>query len=540
MEGFTVLSTPKTRRYRFVAALAVVATGLIATLPALPPAEASTQEAAGRVAISPGDGVLSATGIATRGPGLGGSDRLTNSLGLLGGNCANTSVGFTPLTDIGAGDLYSGGNTMPAAHAAAAPTVNPISGTIGVAVLGMSNGSQEWESFMVSAAFRNDLNPALRFANGAVAGQTMSSWANPTAKVWDTSLDRIQSDGLSASQVQVVWMKMGSQLPELPGSQSERVEQERQWLLAVLDNAKAKFPNLRQVYLSSRIYAGYGISPSHAEPQTGYDNGLAVRAVVADSVAGNAAVWSAWGPYLWADGLAGRNDGLSWDCTHFESDGIHPSTVGESQVADLLLDFFTSEETACGWFLANPGSCGTGGGSTFTDVPATHTFFADVEWLAAEGITSGCNPPANNLFCPGELVSRGQMAAFLDRALDLPDGPDAFEDDETSIFEANIDALAASGITKGCNPPDNDAFCPDGRLTRAQMAAFLVRAFDLPPGPERFVDDDGSIFEEDIQALANAGITLGCNPPLNDRFCPDSFVTRGQMAAFLHRGEPWM
>ena len=50
----------------------------------------------------------------------------------------------------------------------------------------------------------------------------------------------------------------------------------------------------------------------------------------------------------------------------------------------------------------------------------------------------------------------------------------------------------------------------------------------------RFVDDDGSIFEGDIEWLAAAGITRGCNPPLNDRFCPHGVVTRGQMAAFLH------
>ncbi len=53
--------------------------------------------------------------------------------------------------------------------------------------------------------------------------------------------------------------------------------------------------------------------------------------------------------------------------------------------------------------------------------------------------------------------------------------------------------------------------------------------------PPTFVDDDASIFQADIERLAAAGITKGCNPPTNDRFCPDSNVTRGQMAAFLHR-----
>ena len=54
-------------------------------------------------------------------------------------------------------------------------------------------------------------------------------------------------------------------------------------------------------------------------------------------------------------------------------------------------------------------------------------------------------------------------------------------------------------------------------------------------GGDLFVDDDGSIIEADIDKLATAGATRGCNPPVNDRFCPTSNVTRGQMAAFLHR-----
>jgi hypothetical protein len=50
-----------------------------------------------------------------------------------------------------------------------------------------------------------------------------------------------------------------------------------------------------------------------------------------------------------------------------------------------------------------------------------------------------------------------------------------------------------------------------------------------------FWDDDGSVFEADIEALAAAGVTRGCNPPHNTRFCPEQPVTRGQMAAFLAR-----
>ena len=69
------------------------------------------------------------------------------------------------------------------------------------------------------------------------------------------------------------------------------------------------------------------------------------------------------------------------------------------------------------------------------------------------------------------------------------------------------------------------------------MAAFLVRALGLADdgGENSFVDDDSSVFAGDIERLAAAGITRGCNPPANDRYCPGDPVTRGQMAAFLNR-----
>ncbi len=178
-----------------------------------------------------------------------------------------------------------------------------------------------------------------------------------------------------------------------------------------------------------------------------------------------------------------------------------------------------------------------GPATTFVDVTPTHLFLTEVEWLAETGVTRGCNPPANDRFCPDDTVTRGQMAAFLTRALDLPPSSgDKFTDDDTSVFADAIERISAAGITKGCNPPVNDRFCPDAVVTRGQMAAFLTRALDLPSSPgDDFDDDDGSVFEQSIQSLAAAGITKGCNPPTNDRFCPDRAVTRAQMAAFLYR-----
>ena len=160
---------------------------------------------------------------------------------------------------------------------------------------------------------------------------------------------------------------------------------------------------------------------------------------------------------------------------------------------------------------------------------------ANIIAIAARGITKGCNPPTNDRFCPGAKLTRGQMAAFLVRALGLPAADkDYFTDDTGSIFENNINRLAASRITLGCT---STRFCPDDTVTRGQMAAFLDRAFGYTAGTggDRFVDDNGSVFEDNIERIAAAGVTKGCNPPANTRFCPNDPVTRQQMASFLQR-----
>lgn len=137
-----------------------------------------------------------------------------------------------------------------------------------------------------------------------------------------------------------------------------------------------------------------------------------------------------------------------------------------------------------------------------------------IEALATTGITKGCNPPENDMFCPNNSVTRGQVASFLVRALGLPAAAevDQFTDDDESPHEADIDALVAAGITKGCNPPTNDEFCPTRPVTRGEISAFLVRAFgyEIPSDTDTFTDDDYSVFEGQIEALAAASITSGC------------------------------
>jgi hypothetical protein len=155
----------------------------------------------------------------------------------------------------------------------------------------------------------------------------------------------------------------------------------------------------------------------------------------------------------------------------------------------------------------------------------------DIETIASTGVTRGCNPPLDTEFCPTDPVTRGQMASFLVRALDLAPADDSpFTDTAGSVHTADIDALAAAGITTGCTA---DRYCPEDPVTRGQMASFLVRALDLAPADDSpFTDTDGSVHAADIAALAQAGITLGCTP---GEYCPADPVTRAQMASFLVR-----
>jgi hypothetical protein len=111
-----------------------------------------------------------------------------------------------------------------------------------------------------------------------------------------------------------------------------------------------------------------------------------------------------------------------------------------------------------------------------------------------------------------------------------------FTDDDGNTHEGDIEAIAAEDITRGCNPPFQDRYCPDDDVTRGQMAAFIRRALNIgSTSTDHFDDDNGSTFQDDINAIAEEGITRGCNPPANDRYCPNDPVERDQMASFLAR-----
>ncbi|MEM9464238.1 MAG: D-alanyl-D-alanine carboxypeptidase family protein [Actinomycetota bacterium] len=159
-------------------------------------------------------------------------------------------------------------------------------------------------------------------------------------------------------------------------------------------------------------------------------------------------------------------------------------------------------------------------------------FTADIAWLAAEGLTTGCTAI---WFCTDDNVTRGQAATFLWRLFEMP--PSTFElgfDDVElgRFFEVPVRWMLENDITTGTSPT---TFAPDDDLTRAQFVTFLWRAAGRPTAtaPHPFTDvAPGSFAQEAIAWAAEVGITSGTSPT---EFSPDAPATRGQIAAFLRR-----
>ena len=215
--------------------------------------------------------------------------------------------------------------------------------------------------------------------------------------------------------------------------------------------------------------------------------------------------------------------------------------------------------------------------SGYTDVTG-RTHKANIEALAEMGLFEGTEC-GEQQFCPDDPANRWTVAVWIVRALDGADPPPVaqsrFADvDDDEWWMPYVERLADLQITVGCGT-EPLRFCPDQTVTRARMASFLVRAFDLAETPSAgfadtegsvheanietpsegfadtegstheanidalfaagFADTEGSVHEANIDALFAAGITVGCmQDPL--RFCPNNPVSRAQMASLLRRG----
>lgn len=291
-------------------------------------------------------------------------------------------LGFKPLTEMTAqdkyhgedGGLYGGGQNMPPAdHQAAAKKQSAQivprdrdgkpakDGKIALISISMSNWTQEFSMFKQMADRDPDKAPLVTVVDCAQGGQTMARWADPKANPWSVAEQRLTQAGVTPAQVQVAWIKIANAGPT--GELEQHGKRLQQDTVAVLQNARARFPNLHIVYLESRIFAGYGSGGLNPEPYA-YEGAFVVRWLIQDQIKGNKelnydagrgtvkAPLLLWGAYLWGDGLTPRQaDGLVWKREDLGGDGIHPSDAGRRKVAELLLKFCKTDANVKSWFV---------------------------------------------------------------------------------------------------------------------------------------------------------------------------------------------
>ncbi len=315
-------------------------------------------------------------------------------------DCENVFVeGLTALIDLAGtyngynGRLYPGpSNSVPAAHDAEADAAalaivrrdtagNPSgSGVILMVGAGMSNTRQEFSEFQ-----RTPSNKAsyVKVINGAQTAQDASVMA--TAVYWDVVDDEIEARGYTAAQVGAVWLKTAES--QESGSFPTHMLTLKGYLKGAVEIIAARYDNCKIVFLSSRTYGGYndtGVSP---EPWA-YEGGFAVQQLIADQVNGtdldldySLVPVLLWGPYLWANGTTGNSEGLSWVCSDFEGDGVHPSATGEAKVAAKLVAFFEDEANShVAWFVGAGGAGVSSQGPNSPDIGEDNSGVGTIAW----------------------------------------------------------------------------------------------------------------------------------------------------------------
>lgn len=303
-------------------------------------------------------------------------------------DCSLVFTGNIPLPDLGAatyqgfqGGLYpDGSNALPAAHEAAgfaqAAQIAPLNaagipdeaqGQIGLISVGLSNTTFEFsdgpDSFKPRADADPSKNPRLTIVDGAQGGRDAVDWADPQSDTWVTLAQRLAAAGVSAAQVQVVWMKLALDTPQDYGVFPAHAQFLQTDLETIVRSLKSRYPNVRIVYLSSRTRAyTEELNTVNPEPYA-YESGFSVQWMISDQINGVnnlnfdpakgsvAAPYLRWGSYLWADGTTPRSDGFTWLCRDLQGDFTHPAPGGVAKVADQLIDFFKTDPTATSWFL---------------------------------------------------------------------------------------------------------------------------------------------------------------------------------------------
>jgi hypothetical protein len=287
------------------------------------------------------------------------------------------STGFPPLTK-GDGEykgaklgLYGDGkNDPPADHLKrareASAAVAPLGadgrpaadGKIVLMSVGMSNTTQEFSRFVRVASDDPESSARLVIVDGAQGGRAADDWSSADRpQTWQEADRRLAAARVTPEQVQVLWVKQALKGPATLAAFPKHAQALEADLKQIVLLAKTRYPNLKLVYLSSRIYGGYATTPLNPEPYA-YESAFSVQWLIRSQFRGedhdlsyDRAPVLLWGPYLWTDGMKGRpGDGLVWKSEDVGPDGTHPSNTGRQKVAELLLAFFKSDPTAKPWF----------------------------------------------------------------------------------------------------------------------------------------------------------------------------------------------
>jgi hypothetical protein len=311
-----------------------------------------------------------------------------------GANCNNTSFNasdgsgpLVPIMDLGtnsylgaeSGGLYQNGvNIDNPAHDAygqgLAASIQPLdsngnpdpNGKYVLLAVGLSVTQQLMNQIAPMANADPAKNSHLVVVDGGTGGGTANALIT-TPSFFEAIINNyLPNAGVTAKQVVAVWLLdvdggMSGKFPSDMTTLQSQFETDSQLLLT-------NFPNLKIEYVSSLYYTGYsnGVKNLSNEPWT-YESGFAVKNMIQDQLNGNANVnydptkgsvlapWMAWGPYLWANGMIPRSDGLVWTCSDLQNDGTHPQGGAKLKGAQLLLNFLKQDDTAAPWFLA-PGA----------------------------------------------------------------------------------------------------------------------------------------------------------------------------------------
>jgi hypothetical protein len=299
------------------------------------------------------------------------------------------TTGLIPINDLGTGSykgsqggLYPGGLNVPPdnflkdglyesaqvvpRNALGAPHPD---GRIGLLTIGMSNTRQESQAWGQIMAADPDTNPRVVFVNGAQGGQTAARIADEFgqgAQFWANVHSYIQQAGMTDLQVQAIWLKEADANPT--SGWPAYANTLRDELVTICRILRKRFPNARLCYVSSRTYGGYATTTLNPEPYA-YESAFSVKWLIERQIAGDPLLiyggrvveysvvyspWLHWGPYLWADGINPRSDGLIWLRSDFAADGTHPSAQGAQKVGQMLQTFFENHETTRPWFVRTP------------------------------------------------------------------------------------------------------------------------------------------------------------------------------------------